>query len=97
MIVSAWRKKGAGFGRCLIVLCCSSAFVTVLRFSPEHAQTQRTKPDLRHRRGAGPGRCYARPMAAPCPFPIEAELCKQFGASRTVLREAVKMLTAKAC
>lgn len=28
-------------------------------------------------------------------FPIEAELCKQFGASRTVLREAVKMLTAK--
>ena len=27
------------------------------------------------------------------PFPIEAELCKQFGASRTVLREAVKMLT----
>ncbi|MBM0105762.1 FadR family transcriptional regulator [Steroidobacter sp. S1-65] len=29
------------------------------------------------------------------PFPIEAELCKQFGASRTVLREAVKMLTAK--
>lgn len=29
------------------------------------------------------------------PFPIEAELCKQFRASRTVLREAVKMLTAK--
>lgn len=29
------------------------------------------------------------------PFPIEAELCKKFGASRTVLREAVKMLTAK--
>jgi DNA-binding FadR family transcriptional regulator len=29
------------------------------------------------------------------PFPIEAQLCKQFGASRTVLREAVKMLTAK--
>jgi DNA-binding FadR family transcriptional regulator len=29
------------------------------------------------------------------PFPIEAELCKQFGASRTALREAVKMLTAK--
>lgn len=29
------------------------------------------------------------------PFPVEAELCKQFGASRTVLREAVKMLTAK--
>jgi len=29
------------------------------------------------------------------PFPIEAKLCKQFGASRTVLREAVKMLTAK--
>lgn len=29
------------------------------------------------------------------PFPIEAELCKQFSASRTVLREAVKMLTAK--
>ena len=28
-------------------------------------------------------------------FPIEAELCKQFGASRSVLREAVKMLTAK--
>jgi DNA-binding FadR family transcriptional regulator len=29
------------------------------------------------------------------PFPIEAELCKRFGASRTALREAVKMLTAK--
>jgi DNA-binding FadR family transcriptional regulator len=29
------------------------------------------------------------------PFPVEAKLCKQFGASRTVLREAVKMLTAK--
>lgn len=29
------------------------------------------------------------------PFPIEAQLSKQFGASRTVLREAVKMLTAK--
>jgi DNA-binding FadR family transcriptional regulator len=28
-------------------------------------------------------------------FPFEAELCKQFHASRTVLREAVKMLTAK--
>jgi DNA-binding FadR family transcriptional regulator len=29
------------------------------------------------------------------PFPIEAELCRQYGASRPVLREAVKMLTAK--
>jgi DNA-binding FadR family transcriptional regulator len=29
------------------------------------------------------------------PFPVEAELCRQFGASRSVLREAVKMLTAK--
>ncbi|WP_218147296.1 FadR/GntR family transcriptional regulator [Duganella sp. CF517] len=29
------------------------------------------------------------------PFPVEAELCKQFGASRTIVREAVKMLTAK--
>ena len=29
------------------------------------------------------------------PFPIEADLCIQYGASRTVLREAVKMLTAK--
>lgn len=28
-------------------------------------------------------------------FPIEAELCKQLDASRSVLREAVKMLTAK--
>ena len=28
-------------------------------------------------------------------FPIEADLCKQFGASRSILREAVKMLTAK--
>ena len=28
-------------------------------------------------------------------FPIEADLCIQFGASRSVLREAVKMLTAK--
>lgn len=29
------------------------------------------------------------------PFPVEAELCNKFDASRTVLREAVKMLTAK--
>lgn len=29
------------------------------------------------------------------PIPIEAQLCRQFGASRSVLREAVKMLTAK--
>ena len=29
------------------------------------------------------------------PFPVEGELCKQFKASRSVLREAVKMLTAK--
>ena len=29
------------------------------------------------------------------PFPIEAQLCKQYGSSRAVLREAVKMLTAK--
>jgi DNA-binding FadR family transcriptional regulator len=28
-------------------------------------------------------------------FPIEAQLCKQLGASRSILREAVKMLTAK--
>jgi DNA-binding FadR family transcriptional regulator len=28
-------------------------------------------------------------------IPIEAELCRQYGASRSVLREAVKMLTAK--
>lgn len=29
------------------------------------------------------------------PFPIEADLCSQFGVSRSVLREAVKMLTSK--
>ncbi len=29
------------------------------------------------------------------PFPIEADLCEQFGVSRSVLREAVKMLTSK--
>jgi DNA-binding FadR family transcriptional regulator len=29
------------------------------------------------------------------PFPIEAELCRKYGASRTALREAVKMLTSK--
>lgn len=29
------------------------------------------------------------------PIPIESELCRQYNASRTVLREAVKMLTAK--
>jgi DNA-binding FadR family transcriptional regulator len=29
------------------------------------------------------------------PFPVEAQLCCQYGASRTALREAVKMLTAK--
>jgi DNA-binding FadR family transcriptional regulator len=29
------------------------------------------------------------------PFPVEADLCRQFSASRPVVREAVKMLTAK--
>ena len=29
------------------------------------------------------------------PVPIEADLCRQYNASRPVLREAVKMLTAK--
>ena len=29
------------------------------------------------------------------PFPVEAELCRRYGASRTIVREAVKMLTAK--
>jgi DNA-binding FadR family transcriptional regulator len=29
------------------------------------------------------------------PFPVESALCTQYGASRSVLREAVKMLTAK--
>lgn len=29
------------------------------------------------------------------PFPVEADLCQQYDASRSVLREAVKMLTAK--
>jgi DNA-binding FadR family transcriptional regulator len=29
------------------------------------------------------------------PLPIESELCRQYNASRTVVREAVKMLTAK--
>lgn len=29
------------------------------------------------------------------PFPVEADLCRQYAASRSVLREAVKMLTAK--
>lgn len=29
------------------------------------------------------------------PFPVESALCRQYGASRSVLREAVKMLTAK--
>src|SRR5580692_5255998 len=29
------------------------------------------------------------------PIPIEAELCRQYEASRSVVREAVKMLTAK--
>jgi DNA-binding FadR family transcriptional regulator len=29
------------------------------------------------------------------PFPVEASLCTQYGASRSILREAVKMLTAK--
>ncbi|WP_347304206.1 FadR/GntR family transcriptional regulator [Croceibacterium sp. TMG7-5b_MA50] len=29
------------------------------------------------------------------PFPFEADLCRQYNASRSVLREAVKMLTAK--
>jgi DNA-binding FadR family transcriptional regulator len=29
------------------------------------------------------------------PFPVEAALCERYGASRTIVREAVKMLTAK--
>jgi DNA-binding FadR family transcriptional regulator len=29
------------------------------------------------------------------PFPVEAELCERYGASRTIVREAVKMLTGK--
>ena len=29
------------------------------------------------------------------PFPIEAELCRQYNVSRSILREAVKMLTSK--
>ncbi len=29
------------------------------------------------------------------PFPVEGELCRQYGVSRSILREAVKMLTAK--
>lgn len=29
------------------------------------------------------------------PFPVEAQLCVRYGASRTIVREAVKMLTAK--
>lgn len=29
------------------------------------------------------------------PFPVEADLCRQYAVSRSVLREAVKMLTAK--
>jgi DNA-binding FadR family transcriptional regulator len=29
------------------------------------------------------------------PFPIESELCKSYGVSRSVLREAIKMLSAK--
>lgn len=29
------------------------------------------------------------------PFPVEAELCRRYGASRSIVREAVKMLTAK--
>lgn len=29
------------------------------------------------------------------PFPVESELCLQYGASRSIVREAVKMLTAK--
>jgi DNA-binding FadR family transcriptional regulator len=29
------------------------------------------------------------------PFPVEAELCTRYGVSRTIVREAVKMLTAK--
>ena len=33
--------------------------------------------------------------AGPQGFPVESELCKYYGASRSVLREAVKMLTAK--
>lgn len=34
-------------------------------------------------------------FSVPARFPIEADLCRQFEASRTIVREAVKMLTAK--
>ncbi|WP_417318779.1 FadR/GntR family transcriptional regulator [Emcibacter sp.] len=33
--------------------------------------------------------------SAGAPFPTEAQLCQQFGVSRSILREAIKMLTAK--
>lgn len=36
-----------------------------------------------------------RVFTADNPFPVEGELCRQYGVSRPVLREAVKMLTAK--
>jgi DNA-binding FadR family transcriptional regulator len=33
--------------------------------------------------------------SAACPLPVEADLAKQYGVSRTLIREAVKMITAK--
>jgi DNA-binding FadR family transcriptional regulator len=42
------------------------------------------------------GRAIVTEQFSPAaPFPVEAQLCTQYGASRTVVREAVKMLTAK--
>jgi DNA-binding FadR family transcriptional regulator len=42
------------------------------------------------------GRAIVTEQFSPAsPFPVEAELCERYGASRTIVREAVKMLTAK--
>jgi DNA-binding FadR family transcriptional regulator len=41
------------------------------------------------------GRAIVTGQYSDTPFPIEADLCKQYSVSRPVLREAVKMLTAK--
>lgn len=42
------------------------------------------------------GRAIVTQQFSPsAPFPVESELCRQYDASRSIVREAVKMLTAK--
>jgi DNA-binding FadR family transcriptional regulator len=59
---------------------------------PSHAPTQNLTTSIVNELGIA---IVTGAYSEQNPFPVEAELSKQFGVSRSVLREAVKMLTAK--